>query len=380
MKVCHICYHTDEDGIASAAVIYEYLKRINKGDKNVRYFFYKIGYTINLKNVLKNIPSGDEIYFVDYSFSNRENLEYVLELSNNDIKIVWIDHHATSKSIIYGVEYPDIDVKKYSNFYYFINTNYCAAYSVYIYAYLKLNKEYSDYEISTVRSNTIDNIYIPSYIKYVDSWDTWKHNMPNTTEFNIGINSIDHGPRNIFSLMCNHTRYIINCLFCKKDDENSINILESYMEKYICNVIDKGKTIKDYLDIQNELICNEYGFEFSIIDYTDSCRRYKCFAVNKCGNSTMFGDRINTYDIVVPFRFKGNTFVYFLFTAKDDIQCNELAKKLGSYNNLGGGGHAKAAGFQSFRLLLGKNCVISIKNKIFKHNEYKISTTANYIN
>ena len=39
MKAYHICYHTDEDGIASAAIIYEYLKVLNKDDKkNVRYF------------------------------------------------------------------------------------------------------------------------------------------------------------------------------------------------------------------------------------------------------------------------------------------------------------------------------------------------------
>ena len=79
MKVYHICYHTDEDGLASAAVIYEYLKRINS--KSTKYFFYKIDYTKDLKKVLPlNMPSGDEIYFVDYSFSNGDNLNFVLEI------------------------------------------------------------------------------------------------------------------------------------------------------------------------------------------------------------------------------------------------------------------------------------------------------------
>ena len=30
MKAYHICYHTDEDGLAAAAVIYEYLKKVSK--------------------------------------------------------------------------------------------------------------------------------------------------------------------------------------------------------------------------------------------------------------------------------------------------------------------------------------------------------------
>ena len=76
MKAYHICYHTDEDGLASASVIYEYLKRVNKKDsKNIIYFFYKIDHTMNLKSILPTrITDGDEIYFVDYSFSDINNM------------------------------------------------------------------------------------------------------------------------------------------------------------------------------------------------------------------------------------------------------------------------------------------------------------------
>ena len=37
MKAYRICYHTDEDGLASAAVIYEYLKRINNNNNSCWY-------------------------------------------------------------------------------------------------------------------------------------------------------------------------------------------------------------------------------------------------------------------------------------------------------------------------------------------------------
>ena len=101
MKAYHICYHTDEDGKAAASVIYEYLKRANKRRKDIVYFFYKIDYTVDLKTILsKNISEGDEIYFVDYSFSNKDNLKHVLDLSDKGIIVTWIDHHKTSYDII----------------------------------------------------------------------------------------------------------------------------------------------------------------------------------------------------------------------------------------------------------------------------------------
>lgn len=376
MRAYHICYHTDEDGLASASVIYEYLKRINKNN-NVLYFFYKIDYTVDLSTILsENIPEGDEIYFVDYSFSKKSNLEYVLKFSSKGITVRWIDHHKTSLNIITGREYEDIDINLYKNFYYYIDTDYCGAYLAYVYAYLKIKSLQTTVEFPDILMGTIDKSmhpkYIPLYIKYVDSWDTWKHNISDTTEFNIGIGSIKRTPKSALSSIFKYNNKIINKLF--SDDKKDIEIIESYMKRYINDTIAKGKIIKEYKDIENESICENAGFEFSILDHT-TCRHYNCFAVNSRGNSTVAGYRINKYDIIVLFRFNGEQYTYSLYTNRDAVDCCLLAKKLGSYDKLGGGGHAKAAGFQTRNQILKTKCLIVIRNKLFTKNKYNILIT-----
>ena len=373
MKAYHICYHTDEDGLASASVIYEYLKRVNKTDaKNVIYFFYKIDYTMDLKSVLPTrITDGDEIYFVDYSFSNMDNLKYVLELSTHNIKVTWIDHHKTSEDIIYNSKFTidaEIQLHEYENFYYLIDTSHCGAYLAYAYAYNRLNGCYVPTHNILVPLMFDDEI--PLYIKYVDSWDTWKHDMPKTTEFNIGIRTEKRTPKNALGRMLNHNSKIINKLFSCNEEDNKI--INTVMKEYIDNVIEKGEVIKAYQDIENESLCNDYGFDFTIVDETDKSRVYKCFALNKRGNSTMFATKINDYDIVVPFQFNGTKYVYSLYTIKEDVSCDLLAKKLGTYDGLGGGGHAQAAGFQTYNQLIRSNYSIRICNKLFRKDMYDI--------
>lgn len=367
MKAYHICHHNDEDGIAAAAVIYEYLKRITKisSEEKVLYFFYKIDYTMDLKTVLpKDIPAGDELYFVDYSFSNKDNLKYILELSTKDIKVTWIDHHKTSLVALID---EDICFDNYKNFCHFIDIDYCGAYLAYVYAYFKLNGIHEDVDLMHVFKKDYPK-YIPLYLRYVDSWDTWKHDMPNTVEFNIGMRSVDHTPRNTLSSMLKYNSGIINKLFSRNKEDNKL--IDVYMEIYINNIINNGTIIKAYEDINNKSLCEEYGFEFDIID--DTAYVYHCFAMNKRGSSTMFGDKVNEYDIVIPFQFNGKKYVYSLFTTKDYVDCEKLAKKLGSVDGLGGGGHSKAAGFQTYRQLFKANCVVYIKNKLLGKNDYKV--------
>lgn len=366
MKAYHICYHIDEDGNASAAIIYEFLKRQGiKYKEKTRYFFYRIDYTMNLETVLPDIPLGDEAYFVDYSFSDKNNLEYLMNLLSKGIHVTWIDHHKTSYGIIMNL---DLDNYQCGHLHHFINTDYCAAYLCYIYAYFSL-QGYSTNYLHGLKYPE----YIPLYIRYVDSWDTWKHNMDNTIEFNIGMRSMNRTPRSVFSSMFKYKNDITSKLF--SDNEHDIEVIESYMQHYIKNTISRGKVIKAYQDISNESLCSDYGFEFYISDESNKDTRvYHCFALNKRGNSTMFGTKINEYDIVVPFQFNGEQYIYSLYTSKEDINCESLAKKLGSIDGLGGGGHTKAAGFQTYNQIIKSNCTVHITSKLFNKNKYNIFT------
>jgi oligoribonuclease NrnB/cAMP/cGMP phosphodiesterase (DHH superfamily) len=375
MKAYHICHHTDEDGIASAAVIYEYLKIVNKGNrKNIKFFFYKLDYTMDLNKVLpNNIPIEDEVYFVDYSFSKKQNIDFMINLANNGIKVIWIDHHKTSEGLIYGEILESKSIYNHANIEYFVDTNYCATYLAYKYAYLKLNSDYKVDYLIFAGSGELD--YVPLYIKYVDSWDTWKHNMSYTTEFNYGMSTIKHGPTNLFSNIFRFNSENLNKLF--SNDKKDHKIIESYMNKFVNTAIAKGKVIKEYKDFENDVFCDEHGFECVIADHTSTIgtRYYRCFAVNRRGNSTMFGDRVNKYDIVIGFHYNGKQYVYSLYTSKVDVDCEYLAKKLGSVSGLGGGGHTQAAGFQMYDRIIRDNSILHINNKLFNRNKYSISMT-----
>ena len=375
MKAYHICHHTDEDGIAAAAVIYEYLKIVNKGNrKNTKFFFYKIDYTVELSKVLPNkIQNQDEVYFVDYSFSKPTNTNFMIDLANSGIKVTWIDHHKTSEALIYGTLPESTAIYNHSNIEYFVDNNYCATYLAYKYAYLKLNSDYKVDSLIFAGSGELD--YVPSYIKYVDSWDTWKHNMPNTVEFNYGITTFKHAPTNLFSIIFRFNSDSLNKLF--SSDKKDRKMVESYMQKFIHDAINKGKVIKEYKDFENDVFCDEHGFECTIADHTSTAgtKCYKCFAVNRRGNSTMFGNRVEKYDVVIGFHYTGKQYVYSLYTAKPDVDCEYLSKKLGSVSGLGGGGHIQAAGFQMYDRIIEKDCTLHINTKLFKKNKYSISVT-----
>lgn len=362
MKAYHILYHTDEDGTAAAAVVYEYLKRITKeSGKRVRYFFYKIDYTVLIQSLLGGIHDGDEVFLVDYSFSKRDNLEFILDLADKGINVTWIDHHKTSVDIVKGLKFTDIDIYNYKNLHFYIEDNACGAALAYEYFYTIINGDYGD----AYHYRYID------YLAYVNSHDTWRFNVPNTTEFSYGIMGLKHTPRNIFSQIFNYRSDLVNELF----DKCHSTEFKSAMQNFVYKIIENGKRIKEYCDTMNKSMLDQYSFECFIRDFTNE-KVYKCIVLNKRGNSLVFGDLIDEYDIVIPYIFNGEQYIYSLFSNKDYVDCEQIAKILGSYNNLGGGGHLHAAGFQTHDNIFMKDGVVNISKKLFsflhKDNKYSI--------
>jgi oligoribonuclease NrnB/cAMP/cGMP phosphodiesterase (DHH superfamily) len=365
----HIFHHNDEDGISSAAVIYEYLKARNKklGSKPI-FQFYEIDYTVKLDSILPEdkIRETDELFFVDYSFSNPHNLEYMEHLADSAIAITWIDHHLTSKNIIDSIDWK----KKYIDrgiIDAYIRTDYCATWIAYYYAYMNINNIPHD----TINWYKFESIYYPLYIQYVDSWDTWKHNKNYTTEFNYGMRSIWHGPKNTFSLIFNHNSRLLNSLFCMNEKS------KDRMLKFLTEIAAKGRIIMDYVNETNKTLVKNLSFKCKIRDHINY-KEYSVLCCNSKGNSTLFGDLINDYDIVCLFTFNGCIYVYSLYTNKEYVNCEEIAKLLASVDGLGGGGHAKAAGFQTYNELLSDGCVVNIKRHLFS-KKYKVSVDMPYI-
>ena len=117
-----------------------------------------------------------------------------------------------------------------------------------------------------------------------------------------------------------------------------------------------------YVDTNNMALLSKNGFEFNI-DYFGKV--YKCLALFQYGNSMVFGDKINDYDIVSLIRFNGSQFVYSLYSNKDNIDCSKIATTLGTFSKLGGGGHKGAAGFQTYENIMYKNCIIHAYKSLF---------------
>lgn len=317
-----IIHHNDMDGIFSGALIYDYEKNINKTDwiKCI-----EVDYTMDLHQTIgEDILSLEDIivYFVDYSFSKKENINIISTILNNRSAVIWIDHHKSSEDLL---EKLPVDITGASRFEHSINTKYCAA----VLCYEWINK--------IVNNKRMLNI--------VDSWDTWKHNQSNDREFNEGFRSMHYTAEQFGEFI------------------GSLLVFENKEEDFINNCLSKGKDICSYLDENNGVLCETNGFEFNI-EYFG--KTFKCFGLCQYGNSLVFGDRINKYDIVVLIRFNGDQFVYSLYSNKDYVECNQIASDLGTFDGLGGGGHKGAAGFQAYENIIYKDNTLVIYKSLFR--------------
>lgn len=357
MKYAHIITHTDLDGLGAAAIIYEYLKLVNK---KINVNVTRVDYN-NIID-LSHIHDDDEVYFLDYSFSNPDNISVLMDLLDRRIKVVWIDHHKTSEDLIYGglgvnaLWYKDRLDEAGS----IINTFYSATLLAYIYVSAKL-ANYNDIQYYLINHfHNLDdpkNLDVPNIIKYIDSYDTWKHYMENDIEFELGMRSNDFTVKNLFSSIFNFNSKECSKIF--NPTKNTNRIIDTFINK----TITAGKYINRYNEVQNRQLCENSAFDFTINDGIND-KIYKCIGLNHRGNSTMFGYLINEYDIVVGFRYNNGKYSYSLYTTKDDIDVSEVARHLGSYDNLGGGGHNKAAGFVTYDQIIKKDCVIYIEKRL----------------
>ena len=272
-------HHTDLDGRAAASVVARYEKCFDEG----RFFAYN--YTENFP--FSKIKENEKVYIVDCSISSK-NLEQFNNLLEKTKNVIWIDHHMTSLEIIEN----NAEFKANPNF--FVNKKYSGAALTYMFLY---NKEFDD---------------IPMYLKMISDYDTWQFNFGKVTEyFKCYLDSVDHSP---FSRIWDEISHSIT-----PDDD-------------IRNRVNAGLSIRNYMKMHYSDYLNKNGYEATI-------EGYKALVVNHDGNSWIFGNKMNEYDICAKWFFDGNVYRYTLFTNSADIDVLKIAKKFN------GGGHMKAASF-----------------------------------
>lgn len=393
MQALHIFHHNDLDGRMSAALVYAYYKKYRTNYR--KFIMHEVDYSMELD--FSSIPAGDAIAFVDYSFSGDNNWnKFVRLIEKKSNYCIWIDHHASSKDrLLYfeelyktnhknaksikanngdmsshissandkddSIAYEYID----SNTYVFFSDKYCATWLCY-YVYsnkvanevLHLNEGYYFFDEPDL---------VPILVRYVDSWDTWKKNIPATDEFNYGCFTLSKDPKLIIN---QRLGYEVWRIFNPEDDA-----YKEREDRFIKDIINKGFAIKDYNENVNAGTRKGCMFEFYIVDnrHDDGTRVYKCAGMNTTiFNSSVFGDEVyNEYDMVCPFSMNKDGFWrYSLFSHIKDwngkTSCKDIAEFIGHLKySLSGGGHLGSAGFITTKKLIHPNCVLMLKDGLF---------------
>ena len=389
VRAVHVYHHNDMDGKMSAAYFFNFIKRYDKS--YTRTIFHSIDYSVEID--LENIHKNDMVVFLDYSFSNSKNWEGFINLINKkDNDILWIDHHKTSEDRFEyflnkteenekcdGLDDDCTITKMYDSingniFYYnepkltvYYTKDYCATYATWVYCHTMLNNidKNADYELYL--DPTKNNV--PLMVQYVDSYDCWKMNKPNTHDFNYAMDRYINKPKKVFDKLTYPEDLDIFV-------ENSE--LRTFEKGIIKTIVSDGKKIHAYLDTRNRSIrCNGGKIEFNI---RIGHNFYRCVAMNIHGNSMVFGELYNEYDIVCPFHMlntNNGCWKYSLFSRlrfeNGAKTCEDIAKAIGSTKDaFSGGGHSNAAGFVLKKQIITPGCTININKNIFGNYKIKV--------
>lgn len=314
MKIFH---HYDEDGRQAAAILTNHYVengtfKLDEDGNVIGYedIFRSVDYIQPLK--IDDIEYGEDVWFVDFSFSNVAHIEQ-LRILDKLAHLFWVDHHKDFIELeksepwtkkIMGIRRQNIvatgnDKIKYSG---------AALVWEYLYGSTASRSLYTDdnYEF--------DMDDFPPIVKYVSDYDTFSHTLPGIIDFSYGVKSFDQRP------------YNINSDFIRR-----LHIPHKF--NHVDDIIDAGSLIHVVKREDDERYLKAHGF----ITEIDGV---KCLAVNKASNSFIFdsADYPNEFPLYMVFVYKDGLFKTTFFGSGSLIDCSLIAKKFG------GGGHPGAAG------------------------------------
>lgn len=257
-----------------------------------------IGFDYGQKLPMEEIPEGELIIMIDVSIPMEEMLQLA---QHSHFKLTWIDHHISAIN----------DYKKFTenqeDFLKPVLKDGVAA--------CELGWEY-----------LFPNENIPAAVTLLGKYDTWRNH--DQGEWDEMILPFQYGMR----------------LICNSPETFPIIVFKN-IHDMVMDIVKNGKTIIAYQNTQNELLCKRAAFECYF-------ENYKVICLNMGGASSQAFQSIydeSKHDIMMPFFFNGKKWIYSLYTTKEDIDCSFIAKKMG------GGGHKKAAGFESEEFILFTN-------------------------
>lgn len=295
----HIIYHDDIDGISSAAIVYNYHKDV----VNSTFNFIECSYNSDELPPVESFKKSDIIYIVDYSIpiDYMEKLIYEIRAM-----VIWIDHH---KSAIenYDINYSFEPVNIPGIRLYDTEESAVLLTWKYFYSFSYLNKN------------------IPEAVQLISDYDTWKWSKTNNLNakyFMYGLltTTLKNGPMSS----------VYKNLFYESEQIKKANLF---------NIIEIGKNVVEYLNVENEVFGQKYAYESKLFDYN-------VLVINTAHANTSFFESFfhKDYDIYIGWIYTGKEYKVSMFTRKDSIDLSKIAK------SLGGGGHKSAAGFSCDKL------------------------------
>ena len=309
MQKIIILHHNDLDGAASAALIK--LNLLNKKDIDIHF------HSISYGHKLPYISEDDIVYMVDFCMQPFSEMLILQEKLHTNF--IWFDHHLSvmenEPNNICGCRKTKDDSKLIA-------------------------------ACEVVWESLFPNCKKPNLIEAIGDWDTWRYKNkadsfgPNIKLF-FDTLTIQETVDYIFS-------YLIS------------NILDDFPEQYkegmtlhydyfgeqnsTIELVKQGERFKNFVNKQSIELMNNCGFEglfFNIpaVIANSWQKGSLCF-------SSIYDK--NKHDIMVRFSMEGNgNWTVSIYSEKDNINCGELAKKLGEAGPIkSGGGHKGAAGFE----------------------------------
>jgi len=271
------CYYhaADLDGKCSGAIVKYY-------DQECELVPIDYGYKTNLKHL-----NDEVVYMVDFTL---EPFSRMIDLDKRT-DFVWIDHHKSAIDEASKRRFDPLgsrDIK---------------------YAACELTWKYC-----------FPDTPVPKGVSLLGRYDVWDHDW------------LMVGDRSVVLMY----QYGMRVLDTNPSSDIWARIFECD-DSFNDHIIETGRSIAQYVEINNEHYVHGYSF-------TTTFEGYSCICCNRGMTNSKLFDTIwdeKSHDLMVTFcRTRNAVWLVHLYTARRGVDCGAIAKRYG------GGGHEKAAGFR----------------------------------
>ena len=313
-----IYHHDDPDGHVAAAVAAHYILKINKNSK-IKFFAKQYTDEFNNHADIEDPNIDINLYFLDLSFTDKTK-DKLLNAVNMDTRVqsvLWIDHHASSKSAVEDIELGLAHIMD-SKCIFDTTGSGCALTYYYFLGLSNMHDVMIGAANPAKAFEKPETTPLPEFLYHVDNYDRWTKKDPDADAFITGL-KIDG-----YQVGTNET------------DFNSIykgDILDWDSATRIAN----GRVALAY---QKQL----YLEQKDLIGI-DTLGNYKYAYKVAPGNSWNFNDLIDNEEVdfgmLIRYEPKSKKWIHSIYSKVDHFnQSNKIAEIFG------GGGHPGAAGFQ----------------------------------